>query len=951
MGCNCYDSKKNNSRNNNPKNSIIVNRSLDNSKKEDKFSVITSFNQDKSINNFINNIYINTQTNKNKVNNFPKNNIDSIDSSIKNTFPLSPHTFTDLKNQDNKNEKIPSNREYLCNISKFNFNDKKREKNYIYKFNKMSQIKKIVEQIKRESDYKETNKNVFLFYKGSRVREEDTIYDILNKNNNNVDNIINNNVNNKKKDSNEIDFDMISFSMDIEDEENFNEDLVIKNEQNSFSSEEMDPEKIEKRKKEINKIKANYKEKDISKKILYKLSPYCKNHDNEQLIHICLTCYHSFCNLDFREHKKDFKEHEIIPKIKLVELNYDTRRIHESFVDKYKELIPELYENDLAQYQDNDKNKLNYISSNDLFSKLKISINDINEEMENLLDSYRQSYNKLNSKFLSEYEEKMPKIIEYDEYIYKTISDFENMNIFSIENYFVDNYNNCLNIKKTYNKYYQNLSSLKDLILRYKEFLQLFKEKGKELIDYIRKGIDTIMQFKNGEKMFNLNGAFLQINEKAELLNENNTINNLKNKNSQNLNNISITTNNNNQVINLKYLFSDKKRIPFRKSSRKLLNGLTNLSNGCSTNLKKKNFNFAKEEMKDSIANLNKEKFNNNIENKNENQENFEKDIKSNEILSQIASPTFSKEEGIISPIKLSSSSRNNESDLGQNIIYSILYGTKDIIQYDCKTKKLSIASPDVSDLKIKKFESYISFVNYKNKFYISGGYSTSKQFFEYDNNTNKFIKLPEMLSNHYYHTMIGNDNYIYSISGFKSKKIEKYNILEKNWISMPDLSYERTYSNILIYNNNIFIFGKINNINDENENIIEYLDISNQNYTDYKWNQIKLNIKIPFNCGIIKLDKKRFLLVGGKTDLNENYTDNCYSMNIKQSDEDKYEINLKLSEIKLDHPDEFNGNNFNYLDGSCLNYGLFSSINPYSFCLFNKIENTFSSMKCENSY
>ena len=216
MGCNCYDSKKNNSRNNNPKNSIIVNRSLDNSKKEDKFSVITSFNQDKSINNFINNIYINTQTNKNKVNNFPKNNIDSIDSSIKNTFPLSPHTFTDLKNQDNKNEKIPSNRECLCNISKFNFNDKKREKNYIYKFNKMSQIKKIVEQIKRESDYKETNKNVFLFYKGSRVREEDTIYDILNKNNNNVDNIINNNVNNKKKDSNEIDFDMISFSMDIE---------------------------------------------------------------------------------------------------------------------------------------------------------------------------------------------------------------------------------------------------------------------------------------------------------------------------------------------------------------------------------------------------------------------------------------------------------------------------------------------------------------------------------------------------------------------------------------------------------------------------------------------------------------------------------------------------------------------------------------------------------------
>ena len=948
MGCNCFEGKNNNFRNGNLKNNIIINRNLNKTKDEDKYTISSSFNQDQSINKS----YINQ---KGKIEEKNINNMDSLDFSTKNNFPLTPHTFSDFKNQENKKENLILDKEYTCNISKINYNDKKENKQYKYKISQEYQIKKIIEQIKKESDYKDKNKNIFLFYKGNRIHNDDTVYDIINKNINNFDNIINNNAKNKKKESNEINFDMISFSMNIEDEENFNEDLIIKNEQNSFSSGEIDPEIMEKRKKEINKIKENYKEKDISKKILYKLSPYCQNHGQEQLIFICLTCYKSFCHLDIKEHKKDFKDHEIIPKIKLIELNNDIRRIQEIFIEKYKELTSEFCENNLDQKPERDRNKLNYISSNDLFSKLKISINDLNEEMENLIDSYRQSYNKLNSKFLSIYEEKMPIIIEYDEYIYKTITDFENINICSSENIFVDNYNNTINIKKTYNKYYQSLSSLKDTIIRYKEFLELFKGKGRELIDYIRKGIDNIMQFKKGQKIFNLNGAFLQINEKTEMLMVNNTtINNIKNNNSSNINNISITTNNNNQVINLKYLFSEKKKILPRKSSKKFLNGLTNISNGCSTNLKNKNFNFIKEDFKDSIANLNKEKFKNKIiDNKNEIQENFEKDIKSNEISLQNPSPGFSKEDykdGIISPIKLSTSSRNNESDLIQKNIYSLLYGTKDIIQYNSETKKLSISSPDITDLKIKKFESYISHVNYKNKFYISGGYSTSKQFFEYDNITYKFIKLPEMLSNHYYHTMIGTENYIYSISGFKSKKIEKYNILEKTWTSMPDLSYERTYSNSLIFNNNIFVFGEINNYNNEKENIIEYLDISNQNYTDFKWNQIKLKITFPFNCGIIKLEQKRFLLVGGKIDLNEDYTDDCYYMNIKKSDDDKYEINIKLSDLKLEHPDEFNGNNFNYLDKSYLTYGLFSSINPYSFCLFNKFTNNFTIMKYENS-
>ena len=50
--------------------------------------------------------------------------------------------------------------------------------------------------------------------------------------------------------------------------------------------------------------------------------------------------------------------------------------------------------------------------------------------------------------------------------------------------------------------------------------------------------------------------------------------------------------------------------------------------------------------------------------------------------------------------------------------------------------------------------------------------------------NSNKFNQLTNMPTNHYYHNMVGYKNYIYSISGFKSKKVEKYNLIENQWIS-----------------------------------------------------------------------------------------------------------------------------------------------------------------------
>ena len=186
-------------------------------------------------------------------------------------------------------------------------------------------------------------------------------------------------------------------------------------------------------------------------------------------------------------------------------------------------------------------------------------------------------------------------------------------------------------------------------------------------------------------------------------------------------------------------------------------------------------------------------------------------------------------------------------------------------------------------------------------------------------------------------------------MSGFRSKKIEKYDIMSETWTSLPDLSYERTYPNVLIYNNNIFVFGKINNLNEEQstDNIIEYFNIENEN--ENKWNQIKINIKFPFNSGIIKIDNDKFLLVGGKMELNENSVNTCYNLNINNIN-NNYNIDIHLSEIQLEYQDEFNGRSFNYLGENSIEYGLFSSINQYLLCLYNKNKKEFKYMKCDNS-
>ena len=63
------------------------------------------------------------------------------------------------------------------------------------------------------------------------------------------------------------------------------------------------------------------------------------------------------------------------------------------------------------------------------------------------------------------------------------------------------------------------------------------------------------------------------------------------------------------------------------------------------------------------------------------------------------------------SDLNIPSKFSSNLSSLAESKIniYSLIYGTNDIIRFISKLKKLEIISPDLSDLTILKFETYIS--------------------------------------------------------------------------------------------------------------------------------------------------------------------------------------------------------------------------------------------------
>jgi hypothetical protein len=270
--------------------------------------------------------------------------------------------------------------------------------------------------------------------------------------------------------------------------------------------------------------------------------------------------------------------------------------------------------------------------------------------------------------------------------------------------------------------------------------------------------------------------------------------------------------------------------------------------------------------------------------------------------------------------------------------IYNIKPKSQIIYCFDFPTKKVNEIFVDFSNLNIETFEQYHNTLNFRNNFYFSGGYNTSKLFCKFNPKENKFIQLKEMPTTHSYHGMLGMTNYIFIISGLKTKKVEKYDVNNNTWENLCDLKESRTWPSCLQYKNKyIFVFGGLgHNIKDDNI-IIEKLDISNikNNWEQFIFNYDNTNIKLPFYFGLIHIDDNSFLLMGGKYNSKEKNVNDCHKIFI-----DDTKIDIKNdNNFKLPKNEVFNGKMFSYFGNNF--YGEFSSISYKTFYLINYLNKT----------
>ena len=283
--------------------------------------------------------------------------------------------------------------------------------------------------------------------------------------------------------------------------------------------------------------------------------------------------------------------------------------------------------------------------------------------------------------------------------------------------------------------------------------------------------------------------------------------------------------------------------------------------------------------------------------------------------------------------------------DVNENYLYNIEAKTSNLIIFDKENKKISKIYVDLSQHLFKKFWAYHSTLNYKGKFYIGGGYTTSKMLYKYNKLSNEFIRLEDMPSGHSYHRLIGINNFIFAISGFKNKKVEKYNIDTNQWSSLPSLEVSRSWPSCVCYEDKyIFLFGGLCDSTDSSlNNQVEKLDIT-RNDNNNKWERFNVNsdIMLPFYIGVVKINNDELLLLGGKYAPTEDNIDECFSYSYKENSI------KKVDEYKLPIKDEFDGKLFCNIGENI--FGQFSAIYSDFFYIVDLNQKSIELIKLENN-
>lgn len=604
-------------------------------------------------------------------------------------------------------------------------------------------------------------------------------------------------------------------------------------------------------------------QKKVDEKIINKLTSNCELHKGDKELNICVTCGIAFCDQCGADHKS----HKTVNRSDLMKFSEELKETQENIQKNFVTL--ELTDS----YSDTDICKADR-------EELNMQCDKLVEMVDNIKKKSRFLY----SDFKGDFDAIFPYLIEYKEKVESLYEDAKKETTVRLEKKFIDFYCKYINVRNHSGKINENLFSLKRKIENFKDLLVEFKTRVQSMSESISEQYLQIKDFKLSDD-FNLNQE--------------------------------LATNNNNNVKISQGLYTSSNNLGIFNSG----DGKTNnfWDKRAMSEIRSSHFSSSRGFGRMNLVTLlsppkDKKALVKMMEHQLKERKNTEGKMSSNNV-------NLLKGSLIKHPSKIDENNEDTDGDVNNNLYYNAEVKTTNLVIFDAEKKQITRVKTNLNQCLFKKFEVFHSTLNYKGRFYISGGYTTGKMFYKLNKNLNEFIKLPDMPTKHAYHCLLGVGDLIFSISGYKTKKVEKYNIEEGNWISMPELENARSWSSCInIDDKYIFVFGGLLELPDgrTNSKLVEKLDITTQNS---KWEilEVKSDIELSFYFGVLKINKEKILLLGGKFDPKEDNTDQCFSYS--------FDTNTMVIEddYKLPNKDEFDGKLFIDLGDS--KYGQFSAI------------------------
>jgi len=687
-------------------------------------------------------------------------------------------------------------------------------------------------------------------------------------------------------------------------------------------------------------------EKKIYENLIKNFSINCLIHNSNKALNICLICNSSICDLCVQDHPN----HKIISKNEIIK--------YEENLKNFASFIGENF-NDMGIKQIQKENPADYYQ--DLYKELRFELSKQCENLLKLVEEIKKKEIQLMNNFKLDLNPVLPSIFDYSDKVNDlilSVTENKKVKILRNDSEFIDFYLKYLRVKNMSEKSKQNLLNIKCTVNKYKEIIFDFKYRVELINKTIKENIDKIRLYDiscgNPSVSTNLN-AGLSKNEKAVMnnsynlnnYNSNNKVNKIENNFISNRGRITTPVNCNNEFNHR------NNREPIFKQQNDKMNGRnsfqqTNNFRNSSSKLNLINLLGSSEKNKivliKSFSKASASKCQNHLDQSLNNQlYNTKDNIKDNKniyIISNLNKSGKSQKIAVedIPPINLLNEQKE-DAFIIQNKIFATQIFSKSISIFDNSTNSITKQEIDFSESSITKFESNQSTINYNNKFYISGGsgFYSAKLFFELDQENFKLKKLNDMLFKHPYHSLLGANYAIFAISGFNSKKCEKFDLKNYSWTELPELNDARSFPNcIFLENKFIYVIGGLIDHLSRSYLSVERLNI----LVNSAWEKLEINSiageniqNIPFYCGLIRTASNKLLLLGGKYDKESFPVCSILNYNLKEN------ILQEYSQAKLPSPDEFQGKLFLKFDSN--KFAQFSALNSNKLFIYDENDNS----------